>query len=197
MGKGNKLVVSVNPVACLTAAFALLIVPLNWLLAAFLAAFLHELCHYSAVRLCGGRVSNLKIGSRGAVMDAIDLSPGKMLFCVLAGPLGPLCLLPLARFIPRIVICIALQSAYNLLPMEPLDGGRALRCCLSVHLPIPIVDFLCKAMSFACQIGIVIVAAWAVLRYSLGIFPVFVACWMIIAANKGKFSCNDGRFAVQ
>lgn len=197
MDKARKMIVGISPVACILAAFAVLIVPMNWFLAAFIAAAVHELFHYGAVRLCGGRIRKLRIGSRGAVMDAVNLSPGKMLLCVLAGPLGGLFLLFIARWFPRIAICAAFQSAYNLLPLEPLDGGRALRCCLAMRLTPPTVDKICDLMTDLCKIGVVTLAAWSSAHFSMGILPIAAAVCILLATKKGKSSCKQSLQRVQ
>lgn len=197
MDKGRGCNIGISPVACVTGAFALLIVPLNWFLSAIVAAAVHEWFHYTAVRLCGGKINSLRIGGRGAVMDAVDLTPGKMLVCVLAGPLGALLLLFLARWFPRIAICAAFQSAYNLLPLEPLDGGRALRCCLAMRLPPPIVDSICDCMTIFCKCAVITVTFWASLRFSLRFFPLVAAVCILIATKKGKSSCKQRLQRVQ
>ena len=121
---------SVSPFACVLAAMCVLMLPLRWLVAAFLAAAFHELCHILAVILCGGRVQSLKIGGRGAVISAGRMSTAKNIYCILSGPMGSLLLLLFAPWIPRIAICGLFQGLFNLLPIYPLDGGRALRCIL-------------------------------------------------------------------
>lgn len=113
---------------CVLAALAILILPLNWLLAGLAAAGVHELCHYLAVKAAGGRVWGFRVGVGGAVMEAAPMSAGKELLCVLAGPMGGILLTLCFRWIPRTAICAGLQSAFNLLPVMPLDGGRAVGC---------------------------------------------------------------------
>ncbi|MGM9605354.1 MAG: metalloprotease [Faecousia sp.] len=107
-------------------------IPLRWIFAAFLAALAHELGHYWAVRLLGGTVSGADISIHGARMEVFPMSPGRELLCVLAGPVVSFSLLALAHFFPRIAICGLIQGIYNLLPIYPLDGGKALRCTISL-----------------------------------------------------------------
>lgn len=119
---------TVSPSACIIAALTVLILPLRWVICAFLAAAFHELCHLWAVKLCGGKIESFSVGNRGAVLYADNMTARKALLCTLAGPIGSLCLVLFARWIPRIAICALIQGLYNLLPIYPLDGGRAIRC---------------------------------------------------------------------
>ena len=74
----------------------------------------------------------LRICAGGAVMDASPMSTVRELFCVLAGPIGGMLLSLFFRWIPRVAICAVFQSAFNLLPIYPLDGGRAVGCILEL-----------------------------------------------------------------
>ncbi len=108
-------------------AILLFLVPLPWFSAWLIAVVFHEFCHWSAVRLCGGEVFQLTVGLGSANMDCSVLPDGKRLVCVLSGPVGGFLLLFLGRWLPRVAICSWILSVYNLLPLLPLDGGRALR----------------------------------------------------------------------
>ena len=114
------------------AAIMLLLLPIRWILAAFAAALFHELGHYLAVRLCGGSVVSGQITLRGAKMTAAPMKPEQELLSVLAGPAASLLLLSLRHLFPRIAFCGLIQGAFNLLPIYPLDGGKALRCIKSI-----------------------------------------------------------------
>ena len=128
--------VRVDVSACLMGAFLLLTLPLNWLLSALAVAAFHELCHGAAILLLGGRIWGVRISAGGAVMETEPLSSGKELVCALAGPAGSLLLVLTFRIFPRVAVCALVQGAFNLLPVFPLDGGRALRCAAArSHLP--------------------------------------------------------------
>ncbi len=109
-----------------------LILPLRWLLAAIIAAAVHELGHYFAVCLLGGKIRNIRFGMTGAVMEATNLSVYSEILCIMAGPLAGLLLSISIRIFPAIALCAIVQSAYNLLPIYPLDGGKALRCIILI-----------------------------------------------------------------
>lgn len=110
--------------ALLVLALALLTVPLNWLAAFFTAAMVHELGHYLALRALGGRAGGFALGPFGAVLTVSALSPGREALCALAGPLAGALLVSLYHPFPRLALCAAVHSGFNLLPIRPLDGGR-------------------------------------------------------------------------
>lgn len=97
------------------------------------AAALHELGHWLALRLCGAEVRSLRIGLLGAVLEAdcARLSYGRELAAVLAGPgMNLLCAWAFSRLGPPGVEAAVgahlVLGGFNLLPLRPLDGGRAL-----------------------------------------------------------------------
>ena len=132
---------------CFLAALLLLMLPLRWVAAYFLAAWAHEMGHLLAVCLLGGRVSCLEFSFRGARMHASALSPGRQLVCLLAGPGASFALLPLMAFYPRLAFCGLAQGVYNLLPVGNMDGAGALRC---IRLLIK-RHFSCAAPKIPCK----------------------------------------------
>lgn len=193
-GRGNSAVkkTAISPGACILAALLLLTVPLKWLLAAWTAAVFHELCHIAAVHICGGKILAAQIGACGAVMETAPMTAGRELICALAGPFGSLLLVLLFRYMPELAICGCVQGLYNLLPLYPMDGGRALRCVFS---------FAGGKGERAFQI------AQKILWWALSGFLVFVlfrsaaaaalVCFLCFLALHGKSSCKPGRQRVQ
>ena len=108
-----------------------LLFPLRMLAGILLAAAAHELGHLLALRLCGGRIERFSLRAWGVKIKAAPLPPGRELLCILAGPAAG-ALTVLARdWFPELALAGLLQTGFNLLPIYPLDGGRAVRniCC--------------------------------------------------------------------
>lgn len=187
----------ISPAACISAALLLLLLPLNWLLAAFLAAGFHELCHYIALRLCGMKANNLHIGTNGTVMETAPLSYIQELFCALVGPLGSLSLLLLLRWLPRTAVCAVFHAAYNLLPLYPLDGGRILRCGARLLLPPKASDVFCSAVEKICLLFICLAALYATFLRHLGLLPLLIAGVLLLKRQKVKRPCKPLRLGVQ
>lgn len=180
--------------ACILGAFLLLTVPLRWLLAALLAALVHECGHAAAIFLSGGKIRTLRIGAFGACMDVAEMPPWKEFFCTLAGPAASFFLLFFAREIPRTAVCGLVQGIYNLLPVYPLDGGRMLHCVLR-KLAGEKTGLRMASMvetAFRWLLALCGIAAAVMLR--IGLIP---ALGLTLFACSRKIPCKQSQYAVQ
>ena len=189
--------ISISSTACIFAALLLLTLPLPWLLAAFLAAVFHELCHYTALRLFGAAPGKITIGTGGTIMESQALPYGKELICALAGPLGSLSLLLVGKWLPRTAVCAAFHAIYNLLPLYPLDGGRVLRCGAKLLFSPYVADTVCTCTERTCLWALGITALYASLTLNLGFFPMIAAGLLIVKQQKAKIPCKPSRLGVQ
>ena len=112
---------------CIFLACALLLVPFRLVIAWLLAITIHESFHYLAMIFMGVKVNGFKLTSRGVKLYTAPMEEYQECICALAGPLGGFLLLLLKRWMPCAALCGFVQSCFNLLPIYPLDGGRAIR----------------------------------------------------------------------
>lgn len=180
--------------ACILAALLLLTLPLKWLLAAVLAALLHELGHLAALYCLNIPVTSFRIGSFGASIETAPMTRRQEILCAAAGPAVSLSLLLLCRWLPRAAVCGAIQGIYNLIPIYPLDGSRVLKCAVSMIASQEQTDEVCRVVeiSFVTLLLILLTAAAIVLR--LGILPMLLG---VLLLSTRKIPCKLSKLRVQ
>ncbi len=149
--------ISVSPALFIAAAAAVLILPVRWVAAWVLAVCIHEAGHYIALRLCRIPIFRLTVSYTGVRMETGELQGREAFFCALAGPIFGLCTVFLSRYLPCTAFCCWLQGMFNLLPVYPLDGGRALRAILEKLFDGKRVDGIEKGIAvFFAMIAIIL-----------------------------------------
>lgn len=177
-------------------ALAVLVLPMNWMAAVFLAGCFHELCHYLVLRLCGVRVFGVTLDIGGAKMDTAPMEEREMLLCALAGPLGSFLLVLMLGYFPRLALCGLAQGLYNLLPIYPLDGGRILRNCLQIFCPGR-AKSIEKGTCLLTAMVLLLLGLWGFLRYELGLGVLTAALFPFLRLLAIKRPCKEGRKRVQ
>lgn len=176
--------ITISPEMYVILALMLLLLPIKWMIACFFAAFFHEMCHLLAVRLFCGRVTGIRIGGSGAVIEAGDMAKWQALFCSLAGPLGGGALVLLGRWFPELAVCAAVQSVYNLLPIYPMDGGRALKCLTSMLFSSAASRRICIAAALICILTLSAMAVYAGFWLRFGVLPVAAVVLLGLRVKK-------------
>ena len=120
--------------ALIVLALWLLVLPLRWVTGVLTAAAVHELGHLSALWLWEVPVLGLEADWSGATILTGPMEPREELYCALAGPLAGILVCLFWRHFPEGAVCAGVQTLFNLLPLYPMDGGRALAawrniCC--------------------------------------------------------------------
>lgn len=182
---------------CFGLALMILLLPLQWIMPVMFCGFVHELCHYLAILACSRRPNQVGLYSFAARMELPEMSRGKELLCALAGPLGGGCLLLLAPWYPRLALCAAVQSLFNLLPIYPLDGGRALRCILRTVLQPSVAEFA-ETFTVWLTLGVMIaLSIYAFAALKLGVLPLIACAILVFRVNDAKMPCKAVHFALQ
>ena len=159
-----------------------------------LALLLHETGHLLTARGLGYRVRSLELWPFGAALS-VDLSTGSRgaLPVALAGPLCSMAaaamsllllrLLPQTEGVMEPFFCMNLSlAAVNLLPAEPLDGGRALASLLSRPLGAR------RARRLTAWTGLVLGGA----LFSLGVYGAILGVGSETALLFGAFLLLSG-----
>lgn len=149
------------------------------------AAAFHELGHLLALRLVHGRVRRLRLSARGAVMEV----SGGMSYCqeltaVLAGPLASLlAAVVLGRLGHGTAAgANAVLCAFNLLPIRPLDGGRALYLLLAWTAGPSAAEWGCRCIGVCAAVSAGAVAAWLMWRTGGSLWLLPAALGLLTAA---------------
>lgn len=157
---------------------------------------LHELGHYAAIRLMGGRITGLRLSCAGAEMRlsaARPLSQGGMLLTALAGPGVNLVLALMSVLMvryglgERFYLLAGMNLAlglFNLLPVRWLDGGRALAAGLRMlDLDADGITRLCSMLAAG---GVLLCGGWLLWESGGQNFSLFlIGVWMTAMGNQG------------
>ncbi|MDO4316425.1 MAG: peptidase M50 [Oscillospiraceae bacterium] len=166
------------------------------------AAAVHELGHLLVLRRLGTRVTGLRIGMLGAVLetDSGRLSYGGELLAVLAGPAANLlCALLLAalggsRWAVPVGAHLVL-GAFNLLPVGPLDGGRALYLLAAWSAGPAAAEWAVRWIGAASAVSLAAVVGWLMWRTGGSLWLLPAAAGLLWAAapggEKGAGGCRS------
>ena len=193
----NSGVITASSGLLILLAVYLLFVPFQWIAAWLIASAVHELGHYIALRLCKVNVLSLHIDVAGAQIHTEPMIPVFEAVSAISGPMGGLLLLLFLRYCPRIAICGMIQSAFNLLPIYPWDGGRVYRIVMGMFFSEALTEQVCCWTEKVILVILFACAYILAVRFGLGVIPFVV--WMIILLKSGKIKipCKQRELIVQ
>ena len=178
-----RLSIIVAPAVWIGLAFAMILLPLRWVIAWLLATTVHELFHILSLLVCGARIHEIRIALSGAQITTDSLTHGKEIISAVAGPLGGVLLLLLSRWLPKTAICAFVQSVFNLLPLVNFDGGRVLHGSLSLLLSENRADKVCDRVDGITRIFLCIFGIYAAWKLSWGLLC-FLCCFFLLRRSK-------------
>lgn len=188
--------IQIKPQTCVLWVLMLFLLPIQWLSACLIAAGFHEFSHIFAVKICGGRIIKLEIGTDCAGLQTGILENGEAIFCTLAGPAGGLLLTMTGRWFPRLALCALVHSIYNLLPILPLDGGRVLRLALERRLPQLTADLISYWIGIG-TLGMILLFGIICWIQGLGLLPLVLGILLLHRIGLRKIPCKQGLLRVQ
>ncbi len=181
--------IQISPGLFVSLALGLLVFPADWLVAWFIPTLVHEIFHLLALRLCRCYIYSIKIGAFG-VQIYTDTPKGYLgALCALAGPVGGALLFVFWRYIPRVSLCALVQTAYNCIPIYPLDGGRALKGFLEGLFGAAKGTRIYTKAEKVFILLIWLLAVWGSVCLKLGVLPLVIG--MLILMRNGGILKNS------
>ncbi len=145
----------------------------------------HELGHLIALKLCRVPICAVRLRAWGVVLVTQETSYFKELLCALAGPAASIVLgVALLRSFSHCAVISFLLAAVNLLPLYPLDGGRALRCLLLMVLPPETGERVLKIVTIAVCSLMMLLACWVSILRQAGLLPIFAALLLLCRVGE-------------
>ena len=161
-----------------------------------LPVLVHELSHAAALLLLGQRVTGISFDARGLCIGYDGTcSPRGHILAALAGPLGgalyALVGLTDVPWLKQSACLSLLLTAFNLLPLMPLDGGRVFSQLCVLALGKTRGERLCRTVSAALLtlllLGGVILAAW-----KKSTAPLAAAIWLLLFRDDEEGLVKNG-----
>lgn len=153
-----------------------------------LACLVHELGHMAAALVYGGRADRLSLTAVGAELSfayPLPLSYGRENLVALAGPAANLMLgsavFALGGYLPAVLNFGV--GAFNLLPVQPMDGGRVFYNLLAEWLDPDWAERLTTAAA-GCLVGLLVgVGAVAAAKYA-NVTLLITALWLLLGVLR-------------
>lgn len=148
-----------------------------------LSCLIHELGHVAAAAACGGRIERLSLTVVGAELSFsyhAPLSYGQDSLVALAGPAANLAAGGLFLALGwEVAAALSLGiGAFNLLPVQPLDGGRVVHGLLAERLDPDWADRLMTAAS-GCIVGVLVGIGVVIAAYYANATLLLTALWLL------------------
>ena len=125
------------------------------------------------------RLEKRYLGLPLPAVETVDMR--QELLAALAGPLVNLvCGALFCMRSPAFAAYSLMLGIYNLLPVWPLDGGRAVRCALAQHLPLARAEAVSRRSSFAVCAALLLAGIILTFFRRAGLWPLGTAAYLTL-----------------
>lgn len=179
--KRRRFSLDIRPGAVALLAGLYFLLPLRWCVRLVLAVTVHELGHVVALMLCGAEIYGLRMEACGLALRCASLEGAmRTIAASLAGPaagVGLFCILRGLGY-PEGADLSLLYACVNLLPVLPLDGGRALQAIAAARMGERTAERLLDVLGLVLPVvlmalGVVLFARG--MGLALGVFGAWLA----------------------
>lgn len=179
--KRRRFSLDVRPGAVALLAGLYFLLPLRWCVRLALAVVVHELGHVAALVLCGAEVYGLRMEACGLALAGPAAGAG--LFCILRG-LG----------YPEGADLSLLYACVNLLPVLPLDGGRALEAAVAALAGARAAERLLDVLGLVLPVALMGLGV-ALFARGMGLALGVFGAWL--ALLQPGMTCQGGKHDVK
>ena len=171
-------------------------------MAVITSVLVHELSHYAAMKMYGGRVERVRITAFGI---GLGFSPPKTypeeMFVAAAGPAASFAYSAIGYFdggdFGREVFVFSLfLGIINMLPLASFDGNRIIKAFISMLLGVEVAEKVSNALSIMFLFTTWVIAVY-ILFYSGVNISLLLFCAYIFIFAVVKKDCNLGNMVVQ
>ena len=152
-----------------------------------LFSLLHELGHWLTARWLGGGVQRFFSGGQGFGLDIRGLTYQKELLVVLAGPCVNLLLAAALFRVPFFAFSNLMLAGLNLLPILPLDGGRALRCLLAMQMEPHRCGRVMQGVALFFLLPLLGLSFWQFLSSGYNISLLFISFYLLFLIKENGY----------
>ena len=179
--KRRRFSLELRPGAVVLLAGLYFLLPLRWCARLALTVTVHELGHVAALILCGAQVCGLRMEGCGLVLRCTPTEGAlRTVTAALAGPAagaGLFCILRGLGY-PEGADLSLLYACANLLPVLPLDGGRALEAVVAALAGARAAERLLDVLGLVLPValmGLGVVLFARGMGLALGVFGAWLA----------------------
>lgn len=195
--KRRRFSLDIRPGAVALLAGLYFLLPLRWCARLALAVTVHELGHVAALVLCGTEIYGLRMEGCGlALRCAPPEGTARTVAAAISGPaagVGLFCILRGLGY-PEGADLSLLYTCVNLLPVLPLDGGRALQAAAAALVGEQAAERLLDVLGLvlpAALMGLGVVLFARGMGLALGVF----GAWL--ALLQPGMTCQGGKHDVK